>query len=52
MMGSWRYVFLAYGIVWGAIVLYFITLKRRLHRAERELAQLRAGEEIRIDGQN
>ena len=40
-MGAWGFVFLAYGIVWCAILIYWITLKRRLRRAETELAQLR-----------
>ena len=44
-MGAWGFVFLAYGIVWCAILLYWFTLKRRLRRAETELAQLRAFEE-------
>ena len=33
-MGAWGFVFLAYGIVWGAILIYWLTLKRRL-RARR-----------------
>ena len=37
-MGAWGFVFLAYGIVWGAILIYWFTLKRRLRRAETELA--------------
>ncbi len=44
-MGAWGFVFLAYGIVWGAILIYWATLKRRLRRAQTELAQLRASEE-------
>jgi len=47
MMGAWDYVFLAYGIVWGAILLYLISLKRRFRRAESELAQLRSAEDAR-----
>ena len=34
MMGAWGFVFLAYGIVWGTILIYWLTLKRRLERAE------------------
>jgi CcmD family protein len=48
-MGAWGFVFLAYGIVWGAIVLYLLALKRRLSRAEAELARLRSAEEFAID---
>jgi CcmD family protein len=44
-MGAWGFVFLAYGIVWGAILIYWLTLKRRLRCAEAELAQLRASRE-------
>ncbi len=34
-MGHWGFVFLAYGIVWSAIVLYLVLLKRRLRKVER-----------------
>jgi CcmD family protein len=46
-MGGWEYVFLAYGIVWGAILIYFISLKRRLRRAGEELVRLPAVEDSR-----
>lgn len=36
-MGPWGFVFLAYGVVWGALLLYFFSLKRRIRRAETEL---------------
>ena len=49
-MGQWGYVFLAYGIVWGVIVVYVVLLKRRYRRAESELSRLRAGEDTRFDG--
>jgi len=45
-MRAWSFVFLAYGIVWGAIVLYLISLIRRYHKAELELARLMSPEEI------
>lgn len=48
-MGAWGFVFLAYGVVWGAIALYLMSLKRRLSRAEAELAQLRSAEEFATD---
>src|SRR5687767_3945358 len=51
LMGAWGFVFLAYGIVWGAILIYWLTLKRRLERAEAELARLRPFEESRKDDQ-
>jgi CcmD family protein len=44
-VGSWGFVFLAYGIVWGCIVTYLFALKRRVRCAEEELMQLRAPEE-------
>ena len=45
-MGAWGFVFLAYGIVWGALLLYLLSLKRRFRRAEAELAQWQAPEEL------
>jgi len=50
-MGAWGFVFFADGIVWCAILIYWITLKRRLRRAETELAQLRAFEESQSNAQ-
>jgi CcmD family protein len=50
-MGAWGFVFLAYGIVWGAILIYWLTLKRRLRRAETELARLRGSEEAQKNAQ-
>jgi CcmD family protein len=44
-MRAWSFVFLAYGIVWGTIVLYLISLMRRYHKAEVELARLSSPEE-------
>jgi CcmD family protein len=41
-MSGWEFVFLAYGIVSTALVLYFALLKKRLRRAETELEQLRS----------
>ncbi len=50
-MSAWGFVFLAYGIVWTAILLYLVGLKRRLKRAELELAELRSAEEFSSDEQ-
>jgi CcmD family protein len=36
-MGPWGFVALAYGIVWGVILLYLISLKRRYKSAQAEL---------------
>ena len=44
-MGMWTYVFLAYGIVWGVILLYTISLKRRCQAAENQLRRLSDGKE-------
>jgi CcmD family protein len=44
-VNMWEYVILAYGIVWAAILLYTIFLKRRCRAAEEEFERLRAGEE-------
>lgn len=41
----WGYVILAYGIVWGAILLYAISLKLRHRAAENELLRLGEGKE-------
>ena len=41
-MKGWDFVFLAYGIVWLALLIYLASLKRRLRKADDELAQLRA----------
>ncbi|MGH7828928.1 MAG: CcmD family protein [Candidatus Binatia bacterium] len=41
-MGPWGFVFLAYGIVWFVLILYLVTLKRRLQRAEAELVRRRS----------
>ncbi len=49
-MGRWGFVFLAYGIVWGALLLYLFSLKRRFRRAETELTQLRSAEESLVKG--
>jgi len=43
-MGPWGYVALAYGIVWGVIVVYWFVLKRRHRAAETELNGLRPSE--------
>jgi len=43
-MGHWRFVWLAYGIVWTAIVLYLVSLKSRLRKAQARLSQLKSKE--------
>jgi CcmD family protein len=41
----WGYVILAYAIVWGAILLYTVSLKRRYRAAQDELRRLSEGKE-------
>jgi CcmD family protein len=48
-MGGWGFVAAAYGIVWGAIVVYLFSLKRRYNQAATEFAQLRASEATASD---
>jgi hypothetical protein len=43
-MGPWGFVSLAYGIVWGALVVYCFLLKRRYRAALAELNRLRSSE--------
>jgi CcmD family protein len=43
-VGRWGFVALAYGIVWGTIVMYLVLLKRRYNRAAAQLDQLRSTE--------
>jgi len=42
-MGPWGFVFLAYGVVWGALLLYLALLKRRRRKAEADLSRLGDG---------
>ncbi len=48
-MGAWGFVSLAYGIVCGTIVVYWLFLKRRYRQAEAELDRLRSSEIIGSD---
>jgi len=43
-MGPWGFVWLAYGIVWAAIVLYLVGLKSRMRKAHARLSQLKSKE--------
>ncbi|HEY3304968.1 MAG TPA: CcmD family protein [Candidatus Binatia bacterium] len=43
-MGPWGFVGLAYGIVWTAIVLYLLSLKSRMRKAQARLSQSRSKE--------
>jgi CcmD family protein len=39
-MGPWGFVGLAYGIVWGVILLYVVSLRRHYRSAQAKLAAL------------
>ena len=41
-MSAWGFVFLAYGIVWFALLIYLGNLKRRFRKVEKELSSLRS----------
>jgi len=41
-VSAWGFVFLAYGIVWFALLIYLGNLKRRFRKVERELSSLRS----------
>jgi CcmD family protein len=43
-MRAWGFVAAAYGIVWGVILLYLYSLKRRYDQAAAELERLRSTE--------
>lgn len=45
-MGPWGFVSLAYGIVCGVIVLYWLLLKRHYRQAEAELNRLKSSEAV------
>ncbi|HBA38460.1 MAG TPA: hypothetical protein DCZ05_01575 [Deltaproteobacteria bacterium] len=42
LVSAWGFVFLAYGIVWFALLIYLGNLKRRFRKVERELSSLRS----------
>lgn len=48
-MGAWGFVGLAYGMVWGVILLYLISLKRRYNSAQVELDALSSVEATDCD---
>jgi CcmD family protein len=50
-MGAWGFVSLAYGIVWGVILVYWLLLKRRYRQAEAEITRLTSLEASRNDVQ-
>jgi len=48
-MGAWGFVSLAYGIVWGSILVYLILLKRRYTSTVADLDALRSMEATSSD---
>jgi CcmD family protein len=51
-VSAWGFVFLAYGIVWLALLLYLFSLKRRAHRVEAELSSLRPAGELKQNAED
>jgi CcmD family protein len=49
-MDGWGYVILAYGIVWTALVVYWLSLKRRLQRAEAKLSHIESSPKMASHG--
>jgi CcmD family protein len=49
MMRAWAFVTLAYGIVWGTIVIYLLLLKRRYTNTAAELDALKSKEVLSSD---
>lgn len=43
-MGPWGFVLLAYGIVWGTILIYLFSLRRRYRSAAAEIVKLTSAE--------
>ncbi len=41
-MDGWGYVLLAYGIVWTALVVYWLGLRKRMTRAKAKLSEIAA----------
>ena len=39
-MDGWGYVFLAYGVVWTVLGLYWLSLRRRMSRAQARLSDM------------
>jgi CcmD family protein len=50
MMGAWKFVFLAYGIVWSVLLLYLVSLWRRCRKVEADLTALNTSGEKKTDG--
>jgi len=48
-MGHWGFVLTAYGIVWSSILVYVTILKRRVAKAEHDLAVFRGTPGAEVD---
>jgi CcmD family protein len=44
-MGPWGFVWLAYGVVWTAIILYIVSLECRLRKGRAKLSRLKSRED-------
>lgn len=49
-MGGWGYVVLAYGIVWSVLVIYWLSLRKRMYRAEAKLSQIESSPKMASHG--
>jgi CcmD family protein len=49
-MGPWKYVFLAYGIVWSILLFYLVSLRRRCRKVEADLNAFNTPGEKKTDG--
>ena len=49
-MDGWGYVLLAYGIVWTALLVYWLTLRNRMSRAQAKLAQIESSPKMASHG--
>lgn len=51
-MAAWGFVFLAYGTVWIALLLYLLILKYRVNKVAAELSSLRSSGDHKKNAQN
>jgi CcmD family protein len=49
-MDGWGYVLLAYGIVWTALVIYWLNLRKRMSRAQAKLSEIKTPERSEAHG--
>jgi CcmD family protein len=49
-MDGWGYVLLAYGIVWTALAGYWLSLRKRMRRAEAKLSRIESSPKMASHG--